>query len=210
MGFNEDLSEAEYDWSGVRITPESNEHLVGVTSKDLEESFNYEWSEIDKFLLRGKQYDPEFCEQMREYVIGKLKKVIPISIRKLNPDYVGVGFDSPEVEEEFRKNLFKQNIFYRPGTRSRLEERLRDAPNQPPRPIVLSQEAINRLYGAGPGIRVLGVYDTSTNQIYIVDNLSPEETDEVYAHEVEHWKDSSASESTIRQRVRNMGYSIFH
>lgn len=114
------------------------------------------------------------------------------------------GFDSPEVED-----AFKQQLRYRKISSGRLESYIRNDPNEPPKPIYVSQEEINRMYGV-PGVRVLGLYFPDTDEIYIVENLTSEEEYEVYEHELEHWRDPSAPEWVVQDRMRRRGFHIFH
>lgn len=159
-------------------------------------------------------YSPDFYQEVRNYIIQQLLKkrkvIFPEDIKGFDlatfAKYIS-GFDSPDVE-----NAFKQHLTYAQPSRNRLEKYLRDDPKgAPPRPKYLSQEEINRMYGAAPGERVLGLYCTDTRQIYLVNNLSSdEEEEEVYTHEVEHWKDPAAPEWIIKDRMRRKGYYLFH
>ena len=158
-------------------------------------------------------YGPDFYQEVRNYVIQQLLKkrkvIFPGELKGFDlakfAKYIS-GFDSPDVE-----NAFKQQLTYSPPSRNRLEEYLRDDPKgAPPKPIYLSQEEINRMYGAAPGERIIGLYCSDTKQIYLVNDLSPDEEEEVYAHEVEHWKDPTTPEWTIKDRMRRRGYHLFH
>lgn len=188
--------------NNILITSQDLEKSLKISKETLERILNHEPSKSEE-----NYYGPDFYRELQEYIkqqLLKRKKVLyPDSLSSINPNIIS-GFDSPES-----RNEFKQQLSYRNRYKSRLESYLRNQPNTPPKPIPVSQETINRIAGVR-GARVLGLYCPDTNEIYIVDNLTPSEEEEVYAHEVEHWRDPSAPEWVVRDRVRRMGYSHFH